>query len=448
MQPSSPHAAPDGRERARRALWAAVSSFAVRGLSAGAALVSVPLTVAHVGAEGFGAWLTLSSVVSMLVFADGGIGNTLVNDLADRRARGAANECPAIVASGLLVVLLATPCVLLAALSWAWAGGAARLLGPDSTALATEAGWSAALLALLFAVNLALSPAQAVLRALQRTHVANLAQCVGTVAGLATLVLAVRCDAPLRFLVAALYSGTVYASVASWFAAFRGEGAFCRPRAELARVEIARGLFRRGVRFVYLQFASMAIPHLPLLVVTWAAGAETAAGTGSCIRLFGTVGALAGACIAPLWPAFRDAVSRGEWEWVRRTLRLAAALGGAACLVAGVAAHFAAGPLSEHWLRGAVRLEPVMLSGFAFLLAGQVLVSPYVMLMNAQERMRPQVLASLAYLAGVVPVALLCVRHEALPLLPWGLGVLFLATHTLPFWWLARRAQTEEDVRV
>src|SRR5262249_37589933 len=78
--------------RWRRALTTTVSTVVAKGLSVLTGLISVPITMKYLGAERYGVWMTVSSAVILLVFADLGLGNGVVNagspaDGSDNRRR-------------------------------------------------------------------------------------------------------------------------------------------------------------------------------------------------------------------------------------------------------------------------------------------------------------------------------------------------------------------------
>ena len=84
--------------------------------------VTVPLTLNYLGDERYGMWMTMSSLVAMLGFADLGVGNGLVNAVSrafGRNDRREAAECvssaffglAAIASLGLLVFVLVCPVV-------------------------------------------------------------------------------------------------------------------------------------------------------------------------------------------------------------------------------------------------------------------------------------------------------------------------------------------------
>src|ERR1035441_8948081 len=68
------------QERQRRAFLSTMAAFAAKGIAIVTQLVTVPMTLNYLGAERFGLWMAISSVVSMLAFADLGVGNGLLNE--------------------------------------------------------------------------------------------------------------------------------------------------------------------------------------------------------------------------------------------------------------------------------------------------------------------------------------------------------------------------------
>src|ERR1035438_2273421 len=70
------------KERYRRVALTTLTSVGARGIGTLMALVSVPLTLGYLGKERYGLWMTISSIVAMLSFADFGMGNGLLNAVA------------------------------------------------------------------------------------------------------------------------------------------------------------------------------------------------------------------------------------------------------------------------------------------------------------------------------------------------------------------------------
>lgn len=73
-----------GRERYRRASMTASTSYLAKGLTVLMSFVSVPLTVHYLGAERYGVWLTISSLLLWMALTDFGLaGNALVYVLSE-----------------------------------------------------------------------------------------------------------------------------------------------------------------------------------------------------------------------------------------------------------------------------------------------------------------------------------------------------------------------------
>src|ERR1700741_1499443 len=92
---------PEGRsqERYRRAMLTTATSVISKFVTMLTLLVSVPLTMNYLGAERYGIWLTITSTIAILGFADLGIGSGLVTTLADATGRGDYDSARTTIAS-------------------------------------------------------------------------------------------------------------------------------------------------------------------------------------------------------------------------------------------------------------------------------------------------------------------------------------------------------------
>jgi len=110
-------ATPEGRsaERYRRIAWSTVSSVLARGTAIAASFVAVPLVLGYLGAERYGMWLTISSLVAVLGPLDLGIGYGLMQTVSeanghdDREAarRAVSTAVVLLLAIALLIAIVA-----------------------------------------------------------------------------------------------------------------------------------------------------------------------------------------------------------------------------------------------------------------------------------------------------------------------------------------------------
>jgi len=70
------------RRRVRRAAATSASSLVARFASFGAFALLVPITLPYLGAERYGVWMTLLSLVALVGITDLGMGNALVTIIA------------------------------------------------------------------------------------------------------------------------------------------------------------------------------------------------------------------------------------------------------------------------------------------------------------------------------------------------------------------------------
>ena len=78
-----------GRQRVRRIHLTALAAVGFRGALLLSGFIYVPLTVRYLGPERYGLWVAMTSVMTLLAFADCGIGYGLMNHVAYAIGHGA-----------------------------------------------------------------------------------------------------------------------------------------------------------------------------------------------------------------------------------------------------------------------------------------------------------------------------------------------------------------------
>jgi O-antigen/teichoic acid export membrane protein len=96
-----------------------------------------------------------------------------------------------------------------------------------------------------------------------------------------------------------------------------------RPSFKRVDRDVAGALLRIGSLFFVLQIAIAVAYESDALVLTQILGPSAVTTYSVTMRLFLVVPAFAGFVLAPLWPVYGEAISRGDAQWVRQTLRRA-----------------------------------------------------------------------------------------------------------------------------
>ena len=284
-------------------------------------IVSVPLTLRYLGAERYGLWMAISSFIALLGFSDLGIGSGLVNAISvahgrnDRdaavRYTSSALAMLGAIAVGLLLIFAAVyPLV-----PWP------RVFNASTAAAAREAGPAVAALALCFALNMPAGVVQRVQIGYQDGFAANVWQGLASLIGLAALLAAVWATAGLPWLILATSGAPLIVAALNAAAVFGWQRRWLRPRLSAVSQSAAREVAKVGLLFMVLQISIALAFSSDNLVAAQVLGLDAVPQYSVPFRMFAIPASLLGVMLAPLWPAYGEAVARGDVRWIRQTLR-------------------------------------------------------------------------------------------------------------------------------
>ena len=417
-----------GRAQARHraiALTALASAFA-RGVAILTALVSVPLTLHYLGTERYGMWMTLSAFSALLSFTDFGIGNSVLTAVAHSAGRenpdGLRQQISSAYAamSGIAVVILGLLALAYPFVAWD------RLFNVTSPLAAAEAGPSAALFFVILALTTPLGLVTRIQLGLQQGFRANLWQGGGSVAALGALVLATRLEASLPWLVLALAGTPVLVSMLNTLDFFLRRRPDLRPRVAAFDGAAVRRLSTDGALFLVLQVCAALLFQINALIIAQVLGASAVATYAVPDRMFAIVGMVLAVVLTPLWPAYGDAVARGDVGWARRTLRRSLVLGiGAAAAMSAVLVL--AGPQLIHWWVGnAVSVPFALILGLGVWKVIEAWGNAGAMFLNGINALRIQIVAALANVALSIALKVWWAGLFGLPGVIWATVVSYL----------------------
>lgn len=320
------------KERYRRAALTVLASVAAKGISILTVLISVPLTVGYLGAERYGLWMTISSVVAMLVFADMGMGNGLLNAVSEANGRDDREAARRYVSSaffmlsGVAAVVGGVFLILYPFISWQ------GLFNVASGAAVKESGPAMAVFIACFVVNIPLGIVQRIQAGYQEGFLNDLWAGFGSLLGLGGVLSAVYLESGLPWLVLAMAGAPALASLLNGVVLFGFKRPWLRPRWKGVTGDAAGKVFQTGILFFVLQAAMALAFFSDNLVAAQILGPEAVTQYSVPFRLFGVVPMILGAVLSPLWPAYGESIARGDLTWVKKTLTRSMAM---TLLVAG-----------------------------------------------------------------------------------------------------------------
>jgi O-antigen/teichoic acid export membrane protein len=323
-------------ERFRRASLSAATSGAAKAIALLTTAVSVPLTLNYLGTDRFGVWMTLSALIAILGFSDLGVGNALLNNVAHAAGRDDRTQIRAFVSSG-VAMLLGVAAVLGLAFAAAypfipWA----RMFNVTSAPAIEEVGPAAAALVGCFLLTMPAGSLQQVRLGLQQGYVNSAFVAAGDIAGLALVIAAIVLRLGLPWLVLAMAGGPLVATIANG-AVLLKRMPWLRPSSRFVVPSAVRSLLQVGLLFLVLQLAVAVAFTSNSIIIAALIGPSAVAEYTVVAKLFLVPSLLVGFAIAPLWPAYREALSRGDVRWVRatfgRSIRLSLAVAGLSSVV-------------------------------------------------------------------------------------------------------------------
>jgi O-antigen/teichoic acid export membrane protein len=352
-------------ERYRRALLMSASGLVSRSITVITALVSVPLTITYLGDERYGMWLTISSAFAFATVADFGVGPGLLNALSsadgrgDRAAAQRSLSTAVAILLGMAAVWLAVFALVYPHVAWA------RVFNVMTPLAVREASLTVAALMACWSSSLVLDVVIRTNVSHQDGFVNELWQSFGSLLGLAGVLTAIHFRAGLPILVLAMEGAPTVATLLNGIVLFGWKRPWLRPAWRMVDARVAAALLGSGVWFTVMGLSHHAINASGPLMVAHVLGADQVPQFAVPFRTFAILNVLAALLVNPLWPAYAEALARGDTEWapqaLLRSLKIAFLAAAPPCALLVVAG----GTLIPWWIGGHVTPSLSLLTGLA-----------------------------------------------------------------------------------
>jgi O-antigen/teichoic acid export membrane protein len=422
-----------GASRNRRAAITGGTAVFARVVQIGTSLVTVPLTLKYLGNERFGLWMTISSVLAMAAFADFGVGNGVLNSVAAAFGRDDVDGIRKAVSSGfallntIAVLLLMAFSAVYPFVNW---GNFFRVVSPTAQA---EAGPALAVFAVCFALNISMDVVQRVQLGLQQGYRYGLWQLCGSAAAFIGVLTGIWFRVSLPILIVAIAGAPIFATALNAIHFFGFVRPDLRPRRTLIARDAISRIARLGGLFFLLQVVVAVSYSADNLIIARTLGAVDVPEYSIPQRMFSLITMMSAMLVAPLWPAYGEALSRGDMKWVRGTLRGSLL----AVFVLSSAASASVLLLSSrliHWWVGS-RIHPSfwLLSGLAIWTVVNCCGDAVGAFLNGAAVIRFQVLVASSFGIACVAAKLFAIRHYGIAGIPWATVAAYLLFGALPF---------------
>ena len=311
-----------GRERYRRAGLTASASFISKALTIVISFVSVPLTVHYLGAERYGVWLTIGSLLTWMSMTDFGIaGNALVNLLAeahgkeDKRLAGqhAASAFWALVALSLCIgaIFLFT----FHLIPWQ------TVFHVSSAVPAAELDRACAYSLIFFVVGFPLSMVSSVYGAYQDGFIANIWNIAGSAMALISLIVVAQMKGGLPQLVLAISGTRMSRRISQYLLHVLPQVSLAGTVPSKVRWSSIKRLLSLGGNYMITQLAGLGIYQSQPMIITQMLGPSYVVIFVVAQKIVTLPNDLVFMATAPFISAYGEAKARADWGWIHRAFK-------------------------------------------------------------------------------------------------------------------------------
>jgi O-antigen/teichoic acid export membrane protein len=400
-----------GERRHTRLIQTVLTAFLGRGLTIVVGLITVPLTIGYLGAERYGIWVTISTLLVWFQLADLGFGNGLTNALAEAYGSDRADLAQQYVATAfwaltaIALVLGAITSWLLPQINW---GELVQLQSAQSSEELTTALFFALVIACL---TVPLITVEKVFFAYQEGALANAWTALGSLVSLVAVLIVISTRGGLVELVCAFSGSPLIVRVISGVWLFGYQKRWLAPLPSRFNFADLRRLLLVGTGFLVTQIAAMVLFQSDTLIIVYFLGPEPVAEYSVVYRLFAVITMVQMLLLAPLWPAYGEAAARADWDWVKRTFRRTLvfnlSLFGVVILAVSVLGQL----LVRLWTAGVIEADQSLILLVALWTLMVIWGNSFSILLNGLDIIRPQAITSIVMAALNLGLSIMWVRQ-------------------------------------
>jgi O-antigen/teichoic acid export membrane protein len=314
--------AEDGQRRYVGIVRGILTGLAGRGVAVIVSFFSVPLTVRYLGAERYGAWVSISTAMAWIALADFGLSSSLTNAVSEGYAgdnHDLAGDYVAATFWSLVAVAASLSTVffpLWRITPWD------RVFNVQSLQARAEVGPAVAIAFAIFVLNFPVSIVAKIYGAYQEVAVANAWSSAGNVLSLATLIAVTRFKGGLGSLVVSVSGTILFVNIISAVWLFGHSKPWLLPRIGRVTFSAFQKLMSLGGMFFAIQIAALVLFQTDNLIIAHYLGAAAVTPYSVTWRLFNYTMIFQVLASPSYWPAYAEAFARGDRAWVRRSFRM------------------------------------------------------------------------------------------------------------------------------
>lgn len=298
-----------------------VASFVIKGVGILTSLLLVPLTIGYVSPELYGVWLTLSSILTWVGFMDIGFSQGLKNKLTEAIALGEWERGRSLVSTTYFMMLIITVplCVILEIIvpHVNWVG----LLNVNPIYL--DEIIEAMYVCIVFVcLQMYVKVFNSVVAAFQKVALSESFGVIGNVISLFLIVILKRiCPPSLVVLACTLAAMPILVTIIASLIFYSGKFKPIAPKFSSIRFDYIKDLFGLGYKFFIINIQVLVLFQSTNVLISYVSSPLEVTNYNVAYRLLNCGMMLYTMITAPLWPAYADAYTKGDYDWMKAMRR-------------------------------------------------------------------------------------------------------------------------------
>jgi O-antigen/teichoic acid export membrane protein len=295
------------------------STLLIKLVTIGISFITIPMTLEYLGKERYGVLLTLTTALSLMTFADLGLGNSLVNDISKAYANIDILGAKKAISSTFFLILFITIFLALGIFSLIPIFEPLIISQINTTINANEITETLLVIVFSILVNMPLGVVQKVYDGYQESFIYQLFLFFASILCISTLVFFIKIKAGLPLLALAFSSISIVANIMAgvYFFVFKRKELI--PSFNFFSLHSGLKSIKIGLIFVLLQFFSFVNLSADSLIIQHFSGIASVTSFELVKKLF-SISSIFIFFISPMWPAFSEAIQKGDIIWAKNAI--------------------------------------------------------------------------------------------------------------------------------
>ena len=298
-----------------------VGSLLIKGCSILVQLILVPLTLDYLNTDLYGIWLTISSILLWLSFFDVGFTLGLRNKLTEALAKGDIVKGKKMVSTtyAIMVVIFIPLCVILEFLvpyvNWS------ALLNIQQTYNETIVQVMQVLV-ISFCFQMIFNVLGTVLTSFQKVALSGMFPVIGNFLSVIVIYILTKTTQPsmMNLAMTVSYLPLLVLVISSVYM-YRNSLSSVSPNIKYVDFSLVKELFSLGAKFFVIQVQVLVMYQATNILISNISSPGDVTAYNIAYRYVGTAMMVFTLVISPLWPAFTEAYTKSDFEWMQRTYR-------------------------------------------------------------------------------------------------------------------------------